>query len=405
MEGPAEEYNNRARLARSWRASKRRAGDALGGGRRRLGVLRPRRAGRRRTAAGAGGFTVAADARKERDARRSFRDPSVPPRREDVRAAVLRRARGAFPFALRVTMPDLAADPASAEPASRVPPADDGAGVSGDGRARVSERRGSTRTPWSTVSPSVRSVPSRCGARGGARKWSPRAGGTPKLTRKAVAVMDAALSVVAFVVSATWMGRARRRARARRAPPPPAALGGACWAKPSATLPLVAVCPVWSRVPRARLVVPVRRRPRCSRRRRRAPGRPPARRVLFARRRVVSRWSARSRAGARRRRSARRLVLLPSPDGPAAETSFRQPVQQRGGRLDRVPVALAVTWPARGSGRTSGARCRGRGRRGFLAAYFVRRVPRVRGDGRSAPRAVVRWASKGREPPTSPRGR
>jgi hypothetical protein len=78
--GTGTRGGTRGRLAAPPRASKRRAGDALGGGRRRLGVLRPRRAGRRRTAAGRGRgrFTVAADAAAERERRSTLVSGSGP---------------------------------------------------------------------------------------------------------------------------------------------------------------------------------------------------------------------------------------------------------------------------------------------------------------------------------------
>ena len=120
-----------------------------------------------------------------------------------------------FLFALRVTMPDLAADPArrSRLLASLLP-------MTAPAFLVTAERA----FPNGGLDADAVVYGLAVGALGAVALWCawpalastrPRADRDPEAHRKAVAVMDAALSVVAFVVSATWMHAARRRARRR----------------------------------------------------------------------------------------------------------------------------------------------------------------------------------------------
>ena len=140
-----------------------------------------------------------------------------------------------FLFALRVTMPDLAADPArrSRLLASLLP-------MTAPAFLVTAERA----FPNGGLDADAVVYGLAVGALGAVALWCawpalastrPRAERDPEAHRKAVAVMDAALSVVAFVVSATWMHAAAGELAALTRAAAADALGDAYWEKPSAT--------------------------------------------------------------------------------------------------------------------------------------------------------------------------
>jgi len=193
---------------------------------------------------GAGSASSARDARDDGERRRDADADALPldarfgtlPFRRVARTCVrlcFVAIEAPFLFALRVTMPDLAADPArrSRLLASLLP-------MTAPAFLVTAERA----FPNGGLDADAMVYGLAVGALGAVALWcawpalaSARPRADPEAHRKAVAVMDAALSVVAFVVSATWMHAAAGELAALTRAAAADALGDAYWEKPSAT--------------------------------------------------------------------------------------------------------------------------------------------------------------------------